>query len=410
MKIKINQKMVYRALIGISLVMLIAGWRLGYSDMETLQRASVSVSKVETGDFSIQIAGYGSLQSVNKRLLTATSNAVVDEIILKAGAVVDVDTVIMTLKNPELESHFRQALAKLQNSKTQKRKIILQQQRELLDSESNLSELESESEIAMLQVEAERSLAKSGIISGIHAKKNELTAKQLIKRVKLEKSKLSKLIAMQNEALSIQDDFIAQSQAEFDVATMMVDQLSVTAGMKGVIQRLPLNLGQSVIAGTELALIGSLSPLIAEIKVPQMQSHMVMPNMKAEITTVHGQIIGEVVRVDPVVSEGAVQVDIELSTQTKVGVVKPMQLVDATIFAKVRQEVQFIKKPRGVKENSHISLFKLTDKQSAIRVDVQLGKVSGQQIEIISGLKVGDEVITSSHELSPETRQLTLTN
>lgn len=409
MKIKINQKMVYSALIGISLVMLITGWRLGNSDMETLQRASVTVSKVATGDFSIQISGYGSLQSVNKRLLTATSNAVVDEIILKAGAVVDVDTVIMTLKNPELESQLRQALAELQNSKTQKRKLILQQQREILDSETSLSQLESESEIAMLQVEAERSLAKSGIISGIHAKKNELTAKQLINRVKLEKSKFSKLIAMQNEALSIQDDFIAQSQAEFDVTTMMVEQLSVTAGMQGVIQRLPLNLGQSVIAGTELALIGSLSPLIAEIKVPQMLSHMLMPNMKAEITTVHGKIIGVVVRVDPVVSEGAVQVDIELSTQTKVGV-KPMQLVDATIFAKVRQGVQFIKKPRGVKENSHLSLFKLIDKQSAIRVDVQFGKVSGQQIEILSGLKVGDEVITSSHEISAETRQLTLTN
>ncbi len=409
MKIKINQKMVYRAVTGISLIMLITGWRLGYSDLETLPHASVAISKVETGDFSIKVTGYGSLQSINKRLLTATSNAVVDEIILKAGAVVDIDTIILTLKNPELESQLRQSLAKLQNSKTQKRKIILQQQRELLNSETSLSELQSESEIAMLQVDAERTLAQSGIISGIHAKKNELKAKQLFKRVKLEKSKQSKLLAMQSEALSIQDDLISQALEEFDVASLMVKQLSVTAGMKGVIQRLPLNLGQSVAAGTELALIGSLSPLVAEIKVPQMQSHMVMPDMKAEITTVHGQIMGKVVRVDPVVSEGAVQVDIELSTRNEIGV-KPMQLVDATIFAKVRQGVQFIKKPRGVKENSHISLFKLTGQQSAIRVDVQLGKVSGQQIEILSGLKVGDEVITSSHDLSPETRQLTLTN
>lgn len=409
MKINIKQKMVYRALISISLVLLISGWRLGHSDIETLPQANITVSKVETGDFSIQISGYGSLQSINKRLLTATSNAVVDDIILKAGAVVDVDTVIMTLKNPELESLLRQALANLQNSKTQKRKLILQQQREILNGETNLSKLESESEIAMLQVEAERSLAKSGIISGIQAKKNELIARQLTKRVKLEKSKLNKLIAMQDEALSIQDDLIAQSQEEFDVATLMVDQLSVTAGMKGVIQRLPLNLGQSVTAGTELALIGSLSPLVAEIKVPQMQSYMVMKGMTAEISTVHGQIMGEVVRVDPVVSEGAVQVDIELSPQTSFGI-KPMQLVDAIIFAKVRQGVQFIKKPSGVKENSHISLFKLTDKHNAVRVEVQLGKVSGQQIEILSGLQVGDEVITSNHELSTEIRHIKLTN
>jgi HlyD family secretion protein len=409
MKIKINQKKIYYTLIGISLVMLITGWRLGHADMDILPLTSVTISKVETGNFSIKINGYGTLQSVNKRLLTATSNAVIDEIILKAGAVVNADTVIMTLKNPQLESLLRQAVAELQNSKTLKRKLILQQQRERLNNESSLSQLESESEIAMLQVEAERTLAKSGIIAGIQAKKNELTAKQLINRVKLEKSKLNKLISMQEEALSIQDDLITQSQDEFDVATLMINQLSVTAGLKGVIQRLPLNLGQSVAAGTELALIGSLSPLIAEIKVPQMQSHMISLGMAAEISTLNGQVMGEVIRVDPVVNDGAVQIDIELSTQTTLGI-KPMQLVDATIFADVRQGVQYIKKPLGIKENTQVSLFKLAENNIANRVDVQLGKISGEQIEILSGLKAGDEVITSIHELSAETLHIQLTN
>ncbi|MCS6261420.1 HlyD family efflux transporter periplasmic adaptor subunit [Shewanella baltica] len=390
-------------------MMLITGWRLGHVDMDILPLTSVTISKVETGNFSIKINGYGTLQSVNKRLLTATSNAVIDEIILKAGAVVNADTVIMTLKNPELESLLRQAVAELQNSKTLKRKLILQQQRERLNNESSLSQLESESEIAMLQVEAERTLAKSGIIAGIQAKKNELTAKQLINRVKLEKSKLNKLISMQEEALSIQDDLITQSQDEFDVATLMINQLSVTAGIKGVIQRLPLNLGQSVAAGTELALIGSLSPLIAEIKVPQMQSHMISLGMAAEISTLNGQVMGEVIRVDPVVNDGAVQIDIELSTQTTLGI-KPMQLVDATIFADVRQGVQYIKKPLGIKENTQVSLFKLAENNIANRVDVQFGKISGEQIEILSGLKAGDEVITSIHELSAETLHIQLTN
>ena len=72
----------------------------------------------------------------------------------------------------------------------------------------------------MLQVEAERTLAKSGIVSGISAKKNELEAKQLIKRIELEESKLDKLTQMQKESLSIQDDLIAQAQDEFDVAKL----------------------------------------------------------------------------------------------------------------------------------------------------------------------------------------------
>ncbi|WP_410965752.1 hypothetical protein, partial [Salmonella sp. ZJHZ19_0152] len=84
--------------------------------------------------------------SINKRLLTATSNAVVDEIKLKAGAVVNHDTVILTLNNPELESKLRLALAKLKNAKTQKRQTVLLQQRELLNNESTVSELKAQSE------------------------------------------------------------------------------------------------------------------------------------------------------------------------------------------------------------------------------------------------------------------------
>ena len=151
---KLTSKLIYQGLIGLSVVMLISGWQLGFADnAEVISQDSVTIAKVERGDFSIKVDGYGSLQSINKRLLTATSNAVVDEIKLKAGAVVNHDTVILTLNNPELESKLRLALAKLKNAKTQKRQTVLLQQREMLNNESSISELKAQSEIAMLQVE-----------------------------------------------------------------------------------------------------------------------------------------------------------------------------------------------------------------------------------------------------------------
>ncbi|MBL4941334.1 MAG: HlyD family efflux transporter periplasmic adaptor subunit [Colwellia sp.] len=405
----IKAKIIYQSIVGISVIMLISGWSLGYSDdAQVVARASITIAKVEAGDFAIKVEGYGSLQSVNKRLLTATSNAMVDEIKLKAGAVVTADTVILVLKNPELTTQLRQALAELQNAKNNKRQINLQQQREMLNNESSLSELESESEIAMLQVEAERILAKNGIVSGIVAKKNELKAKQLQKRVVLEKSKIAKLIVMQEESLAIQDDLISQAQEEFDVTKQMVEQLSVKAGINGVIQRLSLNLGQSVSAGAELALIGSLSPLVAEIKVPQLQAYMVSAGMKAMINTINGSLAGHVVRVDPVVVDGAVQVDIELSESNDS--VKPMQLVDATVFAQVQENVNYIKTPTGVNENTTVKLFKLSEDNRAMQVEVKFGKTSGQIIQVLSGLKAGDKVISSRLDLPKEVTQIKLSS
>jgi len=407
MKIKVN--IVYQSILGISVLMLISGWGLGYRDTaEIIDKESVSITQVESGDFSIKVEGYGSLQSINKRLLTATSNAVVDEIKLKAGAVVTADTVILVLKNPELTAKLRQSLAKLKNVKTNKRQINLSQQREMLNNESILSELESASEIAQLQVDAERTLAKSGIVSGIAAKKNQLKANQLQKRVELEQSKIAKLATMQQESLAIQDDLIAQAQDEFDVVKQMIDELSVKAGINGVIQRLPLNLGQSVSAGTELALVGSLSPLVAEISVPQLQAYLVTSGMQAKVNTVNGQLSGQVVRVDPVVVDGAVQVDIELSENGSS--VKPMQLVDATVFAQVEKNVNYIKTPTGVNENTTVSLFKMTETDRAMRVDVKFGKASGQVIQVLSGLKAGDKLINAKLNLPKEVKQIKLSS
>jgi HlyD family secretion protein len=405
---KLEKKIVYQCLMGSSILMLFAGWNMGFSKSpQYIAKDKVTIAKVEAGDFSIKVEGYGSLQSLNKRLLTATSYSLVDDIKLKAGATVTANTVLMTLKNPALEADLRQALAKLQNSKTSKRQVMLGQQRETLDNESNFSKLEAEAEIALLQVDAERTLAKSGIVPGIKAKRNELKANQLVKQIKLEKIKLKKIADVHSESLSIQDDLIAQAQEEFDIAKLMVEQLSVKAGMEGVIQRSSLDLGQSVSPGTELALIGSLSPLVAEIKVPQLQAHMVAAGMKAEINTVNGQILGHVVRVDPVVSEGAVQVDIQLDEGKYEGV-KPMQLVDATILAQVQKGVHYIRTPTGVNENSTAWLFKLSDDDIASRIEVTFGKASGQLIQVLSGLKAGDKIITSKLELEDETTQIKL--
>lgn len=405
---KNKKQLIYRILSGMSVVMLITGWNLGYSDkFEYIDKNSISIAKVESGDFSIKIEGYGSLQSLNKILLTATSNAVVNKINLKAGAKVEPSTVIMTLKNPQLEGVLRQALASLKNVKTNKRQIELQQQREMLNNESTLAELKSEAEIAMLQVNAERTLVESGVVSAIGAKRNQLKAKQLMDRAALEKIKLAKLVAVHKESLLIQDDLIMQAFEEFEVAKQMVEQLSVKAGMEGVIQRLALNLGQSVAPGTELALIGSLAPLIAEIKVPQLQAHLVRAGMVTEINTVNGLVAGEVIRVDPVVNDGAVQVDILLGELLSDGI-KPMQLVDATILAEVQKGVNYVKTPVGISENTSAFLFKLGDDNQATKIKVKFGKTSGQQIQVISGLKVGDSIITSKLKLAEETKQIKL--
>ena len=87
-----------------------------------------------------------------------------------------------------------------------------------------------------------------------------------------------------------------------------------------------------------------------------------------------------------------------------------MQLVDATIFAQVQQNVNYIKTPTGVNEDSTVKLFKLTEDNRAMLVEVKFGKASGQIIQVLSGLKAGDKVITSKMELPDKTTKVKLSS
>lgn len=405
---KLKTSMIYSAITAVSLALLACGWSVGFAGgVHYLQADTVNIAVVQSGEFTQKVKGYGLLQSQNQRLITANSAAVVDEIKLRPGAVVSSDTVLLTLKNPTLETALQQANAMLHNSKTNKRKLALEQQRDILEQESRLAELKAETELALLQVDAQTSLAVSGVISGMELRKNELNAKQLKERYGLEQQKLQKLLQVHTEQLQLQDEAILQMEAELNAANYQLEQLEVRAGIAGVLQRLPVSLGQSINMGDELALVGSLTPLIAEVKVPQMQVSLLQHGAVADIDTRHGIVSGQVIRIDPVVADGAVQVDILLSGNLNTSI-RPMQMVDASISGQSRGQTNFVDKPDRVSADTEFEVFKLDQTLQASKVKVQFGKVSGKRIEVISGLQPGDQIVLTDLAVDATVQRLQL--
>lgn len=392
-------KLTYTTVLSLSALLLLSGWNIGFSGTKKyIGVSNIEISTVESGKLAQYVNGYGSLQSQNKRLITATSPAIVNEIVLKPGAKVEHDTIIMTLKNPKLNIQMDHAMSELHNAKTQRRKLKLEQQRELLRYESNLAQLKADAEMASLKADAQKSLTKSGIVSGIEAQRTNLQKKQLTERLDLEKQGLAKLKEVHREHLVIQDDSIKQAKAKFDASKRQVEELVITAGISGVLQRLPVSLGQSVSMGDELALVGSLNELNAEISVPQLQANLVQVGNRAEIDTRHGLVEGQVMRIDPVVQDGAVMVDIQLPNKLPPEV-RPMQIVDAVIYSNKEESTSFVIAPFEVQENSLAYVYKLIDEDEAVRIKVQLGKISNEYIEVVSGLHEGDRIIISNQPI-----------
>jgi len=173
------------------------------------------------------------------------------------------------------------------------------------------------------------------------------------------------------------------------------DALHVRAGMNGVLQLVPVEEGQQVTAGTQLARVADPKKLKAEIKIPETQAKDVAAGQKATVDTRNGVVNGRVFRIDPSVQNGTVTVDVHITDTLPQGA-RPDLSVDGTIELENLKDVVFMDRPVNGQADSKIGIFKLIDDGSeAVRVNVVLGKSSVNTIEVKEGLKVGDKVILS---------------
>jgi HlyD family secretion protein len=174
-----------------------------------------------------------------------------------------------------------------------------------------------------------------------------------------------------------------------------VSDLRLTAGVSGVLQEVPLEEGQSVTPGTNLARVGDPTRLKAELRIAETQARDIQHGQLASVDTRNGVISGHVIRIDPAVQNGTVTVDVALDEELPLGA-RPDMTVDGTIELERLEDVIYVQRPVFGQEQSVVSLFKFDpESEEAFRTRVSLGRSSVSFIEVIEGLQPGDQVVLS---------------
>jgi HlyD family secretion protein len=164
--------------------------------------------------------------------------------------------------------------------------------------------------------------------------------------------------------------------------------------MSGVLQQLPVEVGQRVTPGTNLARVADPTKLKAQIKIAETQAKDIQINQPASIDTRNGVVAGHVIRVDPAVEQGTVTVDVALDGALPKGA-RPDLSVDGTIELERLDNVLYVERPAFAQDDATVGVFKIAPDGEATRVPVHFGRSSVNTIEIVSGLKVGDKIILS---------------
>ena len=220
-------------------------------------------------------------------------------------------------------------------------------------------------------------------------------AEELTTRYRIEQDKMALINNTIEQQIAVQTEQVKQLKAIAAERHGRLESLAVVAPEEGVLQDLNLQVGQFVPDGFTIAKVVQPGNLKAVLRVAESQAKDIRLGQSASIDTRNGLIAGTVSRIDPSAVGGSVTVDVRLTGALPAGAVPDLS-VDGIIQIEQLKNVLYTGRPGTGAGTGPVGLFKLTDDgKEAERVQVVLGRSSVNVVEIVSGLKVGDKVITS---------------
>jgi HlyD family secretion protein len=361
----------------------------------TVDRATIWTDEVKRGSMLREVHGLGTLVPEDIRWIPAQTNSTVERIVLRPGAIVHPSSIILELSDPQLQRDLLDAQYQLKGAQADYANLKVQVNSQLMNQKSVEASVRSDYEQAKIQHEVDDKLAKEGIGSDVTARLSKVKQEQLAIRLQLEGERTRVAADSAAAQLAAQEAKVEQQQALYNLKRSQYDALHVRAGIEGVLQLVPVEAGQQVTPGANLARVADPRKLKAEIKIAETQAKDILIGQKATVDTRNGVVSGRVSRIDPSVQNGTVTVDVQFIGPLPDGARADLS-VDGTIEIENLKDVLYVGRPVNGQSGSTIGLFKLVnDGSEAVRVNVKLGKSSVNTIEILSGLKVGDKVILS---------------
>ena len=383
-------------------VIAVLGATLGVSKikpaLQSVDGSTIWPDTVKRGSMLRQVRGLGSLVPIpdDVRLIPAETDVRVERIlILPGGTPIKADAVIMELSNPQVEQEALNADLDLRSAEAEYHNTKAKIDSDLMSLRSGAATVEADYDNAKREADQNRELKKIGVVSDSVLKASLSKEKELATRYQIEQERIAESSKAIETQMAVQQTTIDQKKALAQLKHRQKDALKVRAGITGVLQEVPVQVGQRLTQGTILAKVVQPEHLQAELKIPETQAKDIITGQKAEIDTHNGVVEGTVTRIDPAVQAGTVTVDVKLDGPPPKGA-RPDLSVDGTITLEKLDNVLYVGRPAFGQEKSSVGMFKIDpDGKTATHVKVDLGRSSVNFIEIVGGLKEGDQVILS---------------
>lgn len=388
-----NKKKNY-LLVSIILILLIASiWFVRFYFKAALTEANITTAKVETGIIENTINATGEVLPEFEEVLTSPISASIKNVLMDAGKKVNKGQSILLLDKSVSQTDYGKLQFQMESKQNEISKLKL-------DLEKSFFDVKSSNAIKQLRIsnlEDAVSSAKRLLKAGGGTKEDVERAELDLKVAELEKLQLENEIKSKQQTMKIEireaEIALAIQKNDLDALKRKLDLADVTATRPGVITWVNKNIGSSVHEGDALVRIADLSGFKVAGSMSDNLMDKIHNNMAAIIRIGDTQLRGSVVNISPAVTNATVSFDIQLN-QKDSKVLRPNQKVDVFLVTDTRNGILRVANGPAFNGSNLQEIFVLKNGIAEKRT-VKTGLSNFDYVEILSGLKAGDEIITS---------------
>lgn len=390
------------AVLGVALALL-RWWPRGVP----VARGEVEIAAAQVGPFRDVVVGRATAQPLQSVLLDATEEGRVEQVLVKDGERVEAGQLLVVLASSqraqELMARSSEAAQQLAN---------------LATFRAGLAQAQAQQRREVTQAHFERERARRA-----HQRNAELAATGFLSPAALEESadKLAlaeRLLAQAErdgrEELATREQSVQAMQravADLDrrLAAMRAasDGLAVRAPVAGRLTGLALQLGESVRSGSRLARIDSLGRFKLELRLDEFHLARVREGLAAELAHEGRHHALRVARIDPQVKDGRFAVELVFDAdppplQVGQGLDLRLTLGDPT------RVLQLPDRGFYTDTGGAWAFVLAADGRHAERRDLKLGRRADGVVEVLGGLRAGEQVVVSPYRAFTNAQTLQL--
>jgi HlyD family secretion protein len=379
-------------------VMAAAYWRFALTRTLTVNADHLVIAPVKVGVFAEYIPAQATIQPRVTAYLDAVEGGQVAERLLDEGAFVKRGQVIVRLKNTNLELEVLGRQAQLMEQLDRLNSTLLSFQQARLGHERELIDASSQVRQITQRLARRQALGVAGAVPA--AEIDELKIDLHHYRSLEQKMAEARDVDVQFQAKQMKQlrDAIKVTQDNISMAGETLQSLAVKAPISGRLSALDADLGAAKAAGQRIGQIDDSTSFKAEARVDEFYLGRIAIGQSAT-TEIEGQALHlEVAKVYSEVRDRQFKVDLFFTGMAPQSVRRGQTL---QLRLEIGAAHQGLVAPNGpfYQDTGGAWVFVLSPAGTeAERRNVRFGRHNPEQIEVLSGLRAGEQIITSSYD------------